>query len=179
MMSSGMQDEDLGPVLLTTRIIIGSLIAGLVVFLTIVVVVIKPEAEARLLLTYPAVAAALVAPFASFALSRAVAAGARTQIARGAWEPARQESAGPRETGDDASKLLAVYQTRQIIGAAIIEGAAFFALIVYMLEGSNLAAGAGVLLTASLLFFFPTRDGLRRWLEDQVEGVQEQRRLGR
>jgi hypothetical protein len=65
--------------------------------------------------------------------------------------------------------LAVVYQTQLIIGAAIDEGAAFFAGIAYLIGKNSIALGAAILLLAGLLARFPTRERVARWIEHQRE----------
>ena len=71
--------------------------------------------------------------------------------------------------------LAQLYQTQLIVGAALLEGAAFFAGIAFMLERDPIAAGMALVLLAVLAARFPTRDRIEAWLEQQLGLLQEER----
>ena len=69
----------------------------------------------------------------------------------------------------------ALYQSRLILQAAPLEGAAFFQLIAYLLEGLpvSLAVAAGLLIC--LLMLFPTRAGVESWVAAQRDLAEQGR----
>lgn len=69
----------------------------------------------------------------------------------------------------DASALLAAYQTRLIILAALIEGIAYYFLIAYLLDGLWISLVVAGVCLASVALQFPTESGVQRWLERQQE----------
>jgi hypothetical protein len=87
-------------------------------------------------------------------------AGAQTNVAEGA-----------------AGGLLALYQTRLIVGAACLEGAAFFVLIVYMLERSPWALCAAVAMILGVAAHFPTRQRVQEFIDRQTALLEEERQL--
>jgi hypothetical protein len=98
-------------------------------------------------------------------------ASARRQAARGGWPDA---TAGePVQTrkdplADAPRRLLPLYQTQLLIGAAILEGMAFFATLAYMLERNKIALAIAAFLLGCLASRFPTVDRINRWLERQL-----------
>lgn len=65
--------------------------------------------------------------------------------------------------------LVALYQTRLIVRFAMLEGAAFFCLIAYQIEGQwPILALVGVLVLA-MLVRFPIISGVQAWIEQQQE----------
>src|SRR5262249_26537705 len=144
----------------TGRIIIVALALGVLMFLGIAVFM-RQDNPAPVpdlpILTYVALAVAAIQTVLQGILPGLVAGGMRRQLAAGKWPPPRPGWSVPP---DDRGKLCSLYVTRLILGAALLEGAAFLLLIAYLLEGSVLTlAGAGLLL-AMLLLKFPTRPGL-------------------
>jgi hypothetical protein len=137
------------------QIIAGTLILGLAITLTVFVVLRalgNPQPPPQVpILTYVGVGLALIAVIAHFIVPRSILAPA---------DPER--SPGSRELSG-----LALYQTRMIIGMALLEGAAFYQGIAYYLEGQPLALGLGCLLLLGLIVQFPTRGRVERWLENQ------------
>lgn len=124
-------------------------------------------------ITWVAVAfAAMVLPM-SFVVPNLVTRQNRRAISAGTW-PVRK--GGPPATPipqrvpqTDADKLAMAYQTQLIIGAALHEGAAFFAAIAYLIGKDPIALGLGILLLLGLIARFPTRDRVRLWIDRQQE----------
>jgi formate/nitrite transporter FocA (FNT family) len=76
--------------------------------------------------------------------------------------------------GGSAGEWLSIYQLRLIMRLALLEGATFFFLVVYLVEGLPISlAGAGVLLLG-MLALFPTRTGVENWITSQRELTQQQ-----
>lgn len=86
---------------------------------------------------------------------------------------ARQAIARMQGSLDDSVqsqlRLATVYQTRLIIGMALCEGATFFALIAWLIEGDVLAIGTAGFLILVMLSAFPTRGRVESWIRDQTE----------
>jgi hypothetical protein len=108
----------------------------------------------------------------------------RRQIARGTFSLPQNRDAplqGPREELDqmgDAGRLFLLYQTKTIIGAAMIEGITFFMLIAYLAERQAVALGIAVALILAVAAHMPTRTGVIHWIEDQLRFVEEERAFG-
>jgi hypothetical protein len=81
----------------------------------------------------------------------------------------------PEEHPERSVQWWALYQTRMIILAALLEGSTFFQLIAYLTEGekSNLVL-AGILVLG-LLLLFPTRNRIERWIRTQEELVDQKK----
>ena len=129
------------------------------------------------LFTYIAVAVGLMNLALSFVVPNLAVANGRRQIARGV---APKIKGGPTEAkqiypSGDTGMLAQLYQTQLIVGAAMLEGAAFFAGIAFMLERNPIAAGMALVLLAVLAARFPTRDRIQAWLEQQLGLLQEER----
>jgi hypothetical protein len=67
------------------------------------------------------------------------------------------------------------YQTRLIVQAALLEGATFFQLIAYRIEGLPVSLGVAAGLSLCLLMLFPTRAGVERWVAAQRDLVEQGR----
>lgn len=79
------------------------------------------------------------------------------------------------EGEDDESlklKLAGIFQTRMIIRMALCEGAAFFACIVWMIEGNYIALGILLGLVLIQLILFPTRNTLENWIDEQLNLIR-------
>ncbi len=77
----------------------------------------------------------------------------------------------------DVVPLAAIYQTRTVIRAALLEGTAFLACIAYMLEHQTIALAIAGLLLLMILSQIPTVSGLESWLDDELATVQQMRQL--
>jgi hypothetical protein len=71
---------------------------------------------------------------------------------------------------------MGVYQTATIVGAALLEGAAFFLLVAYFVEGTSwtLPAALAVWLLLAWLHF-PTRSSVEHWLTEQQDEARRER----
>jgi hypothetical protein len=98
------------------------------------------------------------------------------QIAAGKWSPDKLP-AGMSPPATDAERLAFVYSTQKIMGAAMNEGCAFFALIAYMIEGNAIALGLALLLIAGVALRFPRRDQVAAWIDDQLGRLDSDRQV--
>jgi tellurite resistance protein TehA-like permease len=162
----------------TMRIIVAALVAGVVTFLVIAVYLRQagrmPAPPEMPTITYIAVPFGLSVVAAYSFLPNAVAAGARRRIAQGIWYRGPHAPALGRPLSD-REKLLVVYNTRLIVGAALLESVAFYLLIAYLLEGIPWSLAGAVLFAGGIAAQFPTRPGVERWLEAQMDLLQQER----
>jgi hypothetical protein len=75
----------------------------------------------------------------------------------------------------DTAKLLAVYQTQMIVGAAILEGATFGLIIAFIVDGTYWTLVGALVLSGVNAFQFPTRTRVERWLSEQRELIEQER----
>ncbi len=182
MLDSQWQDE-LTHVLRTLQIIVGALIAGCTAFLVIVLIQ-APGAGAgggQPLVTYIAIAFAVLALVARVVVLGAITARGRRSIVRGTWRLSAIQSGRYANFVDrtgDAGKLAMVHQTGTIVAGAILEGATFFLLAAYMLEPQTLSLVVAIALIFGLATHIPTRSRLIHWIEDQVELLGQERQRG-
>ena len=135
------------------QIIVLALAMGVATFAVVVLLVIRPEpTEDDVLLGYIAVAAALLAVPIGLVVPRMIAS--------------RQ------------SASLATYQTKLIVGAAIFEGAAFFNLVAYMIEGQTFNLATAAVLVVFILLQFPSVGGVQDWLDQRDRRRHEQESFG-
>lgn len=168
------QSEILG-IVRTTQIIVTALCLGIVTFGVFVAVSDEDDEEAKAgMLTYMSLGVAIVCGGMSLVVPRAVVSANRRQIADGTWRPQNSEMRIP---DTDVGKLGAVYQLKTIVGAALLEGASFFALVAYMLEGHMISLVVAVVLLLGVLSYFPTAGRVESWMKEQQRLVEEQRQL--
>jgi hypothetical protein len=127
-------------------------------------------------LTVAAFTIAVVLVPLSLVVPRLTVDAARKQIAAGKWSTGKQPPGMPPPT-TDAERLAFVYQTQKIMGAAMNEGCAFFALIAYMIEGNVIALGLALLLIAGVALRFPRRDQVAAWIDDQLGRLDMDRQV--
>lgn len=173
------------------QIIIGALVAGLLTFLVIVTVLdTEPKAgggaggqgavaaDASLpIITYVAVAFAAATLPMSFVIPLLVAKQQRQAIASGKLTARSPVGATPGKGTNGAASSLGglpvAFLTQLIVGAAMNEGAAFFALVAYLIEKNPIALAVAIVLIAGVIARFPTAGRVERWLEQQREKLRE------
>ena len=163
--------QQIAPAVRTAQIILGALAAGVLTFAVLVLVVFKGEPQANNTLTTVAVAFGVVDLVLSFLVPSLVAANARRRIADGTWQASQNQGPLP---DTDAGKLAMVYQTKMIIGAALLEGGCFLALYAYMSEGHWPGLTVAALLLICLLAHFPTSDRMETWIDEQLRRNREE-----
>ncbi|HYO25082.1 MAG TPA: hypothetical protein VEQ85_09030 [Lacipirellulaceae bacterium] len=158
-----------------TQVIVLSLVAGVGAFLLFVLTQAEgdePAAEAAWGGMIPLAAAlAPVHVLLAGGVTAAMAGAQRRSLVQGRT-PATNPP-GPT----DAGMLLGGLQVRRIVAGALLEGAAFFNLVVYMQSRSpfNLAAVVGLLI--ALVALVPLRPLVEAWLEKELRTVRELRQL--
>jgi len=181
--------NELTPVLRTMQIVVGALVAGCAMFLVVVLVVAPTMAADRRqdmpLITYVATGFAVVSLIVRAVVPGIVVTLGRRRILNGNWPmPASRGGSQPinvefiERTGD-AGRLAVLSLNRTIIAAAMLEGAAFFALVAYMIERLPLALVVAVALIVGVALHFPTRSRLVHWVEDQLALIEQERQRGR
>jgi hypothetical protein len=80
-----------------------------------------------------------------------------------------------RARPDELDQLWNAYQTSLIVACAMVEGATFFLLVSYMVEGQPLNLGAAVAMIVVLACHFPTAASAGRWLEAQLDQLRQER----
>jgi hypothetical protein len=147
------------------QIIVGAMLAGVLSFATIAAVVrsqnpLRPPPDLPIL-SFVAVGFGVLTLLGRMALLQTV-----TTAARHRWRA---------ETDIPVCQWLNLFQTRTVIGAALLEGAAFLFLVAYLVEGLPWALAGGLAFGALLaLLQFPTRAAVERWVEAQQETFQNE-----
>ncbi len=185
--------EAIEPVVRTLQIIVASLVMGVVTFLVIVVGFVPrfigPQGGpaggippvgfgGMQLITMAALFMGLSALVMSYVLPGVLVTSGRRQIARERKIPEAGKKLSPTVQASDPGRLLSLFQNQLIVGAALAEGGAFFAVIAYMLERHPAALVMAAVLLAVLMSRFPTRDRVAAWLDRQLVLLQEERQAG-
>jgi hypothetical protein len=146
------------------QVIVGALLAGVAAFAAVVAVLGPQRVVAPPDLPVVSLIAAGIAVSVMYVravLTRALVMNARLRLA-----------------GDDEDipAWLGVYQTVTIVGAALLEGAAFFLLTAYFIEGTSWALPAAAALWLLLAWLhFPTRSGVEHWLTEQLDEARREK----
>lgn len=170
------QDKFLRQILSVMRIIAGTLMAGVVIFLGVVVFLIEPEKPVPPMLAYVGVGAALIAVVASYVIPGFLYRQIIQSLIDGTAPPLPIELWHKQELGV-IGPLLYIYHMRQIVSLAILEGAAFFNVIAYMIERQQVSLLMVALLLAAMVLRFPTRHGVQSRLSNQIKFIDDHRSL--
>ena len=75
--------------------------------------------------------------------------------------------------------MCAVYQTRTIIAAALLEGSTFVLIIAYLLEGVPAVLAIAAVLVVIIAAHAPSQARLTAWVEQQLRLMDERRQFAR
>ena len=159
-------DPERRKMILTSQIIVAALFAGCLFFLLNVLLIMPGKLGGwNLGLDQPMTCVALVVAFGILAARIIVAGVVTAQMLR---QLARRVSKEP-----DWKDLFGVYQTTLIVKAAMLEGATFLLLIMYMLEHSPWTLAVVVVFLLLILMQMPTPLGVEDWIDRQLVAVRE------
>ena len=170
----------LGRMTLAMQIIVGALAAGVVSFFVVVLVIKQPQAPLAgdRLLTYLSVAAGLVAVVVALILPGVIVRNNRQAVLDGKATASTPERAPPLpEELREVGSLAAGYQTALIVRSALLEGAAFFALVAFMLEQQTLSLVVAGALLIFMLSGFPTRSKLEDAIDSDRRTLEQLRQM--
>jgi hypothetical protein len=156
------------------RIIIFSLLAGPLAFLTVVLMqpVEDPPLEGKM--TLMAAGFAAIQVVLAVVVPKVVGQMHRRAIVEG--RPLGNNLPAPTS---DAQGLLAGLQVRRIISAALLESAAFFNIVAYQSERVPFTLAIVLLLLVGIAMLFPLRSFVEDWLDRELRTVNELRALRR
>ncbi len=197
-MVEGSWREEIRPFLRTSQIIIAALTMGPRTFLAVAgVLVARGVFDARddslfFLLHGVLIALVVVEMIVWMIVPNTVVAQGRRRIAAGHRTlSAGSGAAGPGAAGPgavglgafiertgDAGHLMILFQTKTIVAAALFEGTAFFAIIVFMVTQSLIALGIAIAMILGVMLQFPTHSAVSHWIDDQLALLQQERSFG-
>jgi hypothetical protein len=156
------------------RIIIGSLLAGPLAFLTFVLTqpTEGPPDEGNMALLAAGFAAVQVV--LALVVPKIIEQQHRRAIVEG-----RPLSTNMPEPTSDAQGLLAGLQMRRIISAALLESAVFFNIVTYQNERAPYTLAIVLLLLVGIAMLFPLRSFVEDWLDRELRTVSELQALRR
>jgi hypothetical protein len=137
------------------QIIWSAMLIGVVAFAVMALFVLPKAAADQTFISYVAVGAGALAIVASNLLPVLIGRQLATQALS-----AEDLSASTEET---AGKLALAYQTKFIVGMALLEGAAFFALVAFLLEGQQFTLMSAAALWLLMLVRFPSMSRVASW----------------
>jgi hypothetical protein len=161
------QRERLKPLVRTMQIIVGALAIGVLNFEVIALFIVMSSKDPAVdppRMTYAALVAAAVAFLASALVGTFLVGRMKQQIA-----------VAQATTRDnlDIRRYAATYQTLLIIRCAILEGAAFFCLVSFMIEHHIGGVILATLLLLAILAQFPTLSRLESWIETELVATEQ------
>ncbi len=178
--------EEVGRRVITGQIIVVGLLVGSITFLAVAAILVhldfvEPDKEIAWVMNLALIFFLIGDMIARLIVPGVLVTQGRRNIAAGQWSP--PEEAGQAamaafiERTGDAGRLLGVYQVTTIIASALLEGVAFFAIIVYLLTQSMLGLVVAVAMILALALHIPTRSGVLHWIEDQLQLIEQERQL--
>jgi hypothetical protein len=171
-MSSPGEFNSLAPRVRVMQIIGFALVMGVVVFMGIALFLrstgnLNPPPEVPLV-TYLGLALGSMQLVLFFVLPAIFVKSGRTRMS------VTEDTLGNPASADSAEQLCGLYQTSLIIGDALLEGAAFYFLVAYLVEGQLLALIVAGFFLVILILQFPTRSRVERWIERQQELISQE-----
>ena len=170
-------EERLRPGVRILQIVIGALSFGVASFAVVAIVLrlLDPQPGGDTgVLSLVAYALAPVALVLSRVVPAVVIKGSRRQLIAGTYA---QPTGGLADLGERGA-LFMIYQTSQLIGGALLEGAAFLCITAFMLEGNWPALVLAVGLLLVLLTMMPRTERVAEWIEAQHRLLHEEKLLG-
>ncbi|MEM9352251.1 MAG: hypothetical protein AAGA92_04490 [Planctomycetota bacterium] len=148
----------------TTQIIVAALAAGVFSYLCFVLISSDGEKAEDSDLLYESLTVAAAALLAQPFLPGLITRSGIKSIAQGAAEPE-----------DQVRQICELYTTKTIVGAAPLEGAAFFSIFNYSMSGNGVSLAVAAALLVAFFFHFPIATTVSDWVEKQTRAVEELR----
>jgi len=162
----------------TVQIIVAALAMGVLIFASVTVFQRMNQAPQQdALLAYLAVGFAVTALGMRSVIGGLTVANQRKRIAGGTWSiDSRGAGSGLPTNVTDGDRLLFVFQQKTIIESALLEGAAFFVLISFLIVGQWWSLAVAGMLLMMLVVPFPTYDRVENWVRYQLELMELEKR---
>ena len=191
-MSESSWQDQLPGVVRVMQIIVLALIIGCLTFAVIAIALKTGDVPAdgpaaaqagSPFLTYIALAA-IVPMLIAFIVVRGALSGQTRRVVMGLADKLSGNSSDLRsqellQSSEIVRTLLQAFQSRLIVGAALFEGATFFLLVCYLVEGNPIALGAAFALVVGIALQFPTPSKVAGWIEQQIDAIHHQRQFSR
>lgn len=149
------------------QIVAAALMAGVLIFLPIVLVItrgiiLEPEA--------PGFLAIFGAGFGAFAVFNHFIFPA--VIARARLKQMLSSGFMDLEEMKKSEQIFGVYRSQLIVALSFLEGAAFLNLVMILTERSIVSTAVVIVLLGFMVFRFPTRDRVSFWVQDKLREMQ-------
>jgi hypothetical protein len=164
----------------TLQIIVGALSAGVWMFMAVALVLDLGEPENQAdepFVSYLGVGLAALAFVAWAVVPGMIVARMREAIVAGKSEQLTLNTSPAAADLGDVGPLAGVSQSRIIVGSAILEGAAFFNLMAYMLEQQLVNAAVAGLLAVVIMASIPTYGRLEGWMQNELASIEQLRQM--
>jgi len=136
-----------------SQIIAGALIAGVVMFACVAFFIAQGEPAKSPMLALVGAGMAAMAVVVRFIVPTLIVNGAKARLKEVA-------------NADRMTQLAGLYQTKMIIGMAVLEGAAFVNLIAYITERQYWSYGVVAFLLGVMAISFPSQGQFESWAEE-------------
>jgi len=176
-MSSFSSEEFARRVIRNVQIIVIALAVGPIVFAGIAVWRRANQVPQQgSLLPYLAAGFAMTVLAARIIIGKSTVASQRHRIAAGTWSlGSNAPRANLPASMTDGDRLLFVFQQKTIIESAIVEGAAFFTIMSYLITGQWWSLAVAAVLVLVNLIPFPAFDRVENWVQYQLEFLELER----
>ena len=141
-----------------SQIIAGALIMGVVMFGCVAFFVANGEPAKSPMVALIGVGMAAMAVMVRFIVPAIIVNGGKASL---------KEASDAEQT----SLLAGLYQTKMIVGMAVLEGAAFFNLIAYMTEKQFWSYGVVAFLVGVMAISFPSQGQFESWAEEMKRNL--------
>jgi hypothetical protein len=112
-----------------------------------------------------------------FVVPSILAANQMRQIVQLPSRKGREPESAATVRQQDARQLALLFQTKTLVGCALFEGAAFFALVACLLEHHIASLIVATVLLVGILSQFPTLGGTSDWIKQRLRQIDELRSL--
>jgi len=171
------QQAYLGQIVRTTQVIAVALILGVAILGAVLVFIVDLSDRAPVetpFISMFGITIGIASIFVAPQVSRMVVAGMRRTLVAGKSIRAGDSSAIPEEVGK-VGELAHIYQINQIIYRAVLEGAAFMNLTIYMVEVQPMGPAIALCLLIAMFFKFPTRSHMENWINAEMTTIEQLR----
>ena len=181
-MLSDSQREFAQNALRTMQIIVGALALGVIVFIGVTIFLVAQNAKAVIpdkpFLTYTSLGMAFMVVVAWLVVPNTVVAKMRKAIIDGDSSDWGLVKNVPNSAQLGlVVPLAAAYQTKTIVAAALLEGAAFFCTVAYLIEHQSVALYVAIALAFFILLQIPTLSRFESWLDSESTSIEQLRQM--
>jgi hypothetical protein len=175
-------ERDLAPLVQTLRVVVGALVVS-IIGATGAMIFLRGKDQQGWniseggIVTLCALAFAIASPLMAAVIARQTVTTTRRKLAAGEVPVNDDGTKLSKKQGQEADieALAMLYSTKTIILASILEGAAFFNAIAFLIEGDLLTVVASGLSAIGVASQFPTITRVVNWVEDQLARLKEDR----